>query len=230
MQTLPNHVAIIPDGNRRWAREHNLPTLEGHRRGFSNALKLAKKIRSLGISTLTLWAFSTENWNRSAEEISYLMKLYELYVDRQLKDALKEEIHVTHLGRKDRLPDKLMKKIDNLEEKTKKFDKFFFNFALDYGGRNEIVRAILKMHKEKFNFGNFSEEKFIDYLDTKDTPHPNPDLIIRSGKEQRLSGFMTWQAAYAEYKFIPKHFPAITEKDVENAVVEFGERERRFGK
>src|SRR3989344_3994514 len=192
----PNHIAIIPDGNRRWAREHKLPTLEGHRRGFDVGLKIGRKIRSLGVNTTTFWAFSTENWNRTPEEINYLMKLYELFVDKNLKEALKEKIRIIHIGRKDRIPKSLLKKITN----------------------------------NKFLISNLSEENFNKFLDTKDQPYPNPDLIIRTSGEQRTSGLMIWQAAYAEYVFLNKHFPDLKDIDIDYAVQEYSRRQRRFGK
>jgi len=228
--TIPNHVAIIPDGNRRWAKEHGLPSLEGHRRGFDVAVKIGKKIRSLGIHTMTMWAFSTENWNRSVEEVSYLMKLYETFIEKNLRQALKEKIRIIHLGRKDRISKKLLERIQNSEEKTKNFKDYILNIALDYGGRDEIIRTIKKISNSKFQTPNLSEENFGEFLDTANQPHPNPDLIIRTSGEQRTSGLMIWQAAYAEYIFIKKHFPDIKDKDIEIAVEEYSQRQRRFGK
>lgn len=218
-----NHIAIIPDGNRRWAKENGLPSLEGHRRGFDVAVKIGRHVRSLGINTLALWAFSTENWNRASKEISYLMKLYKVFVEKNLKEALKEKIRIIHLGRKDRIPKDLLSKIKNSEEKTKHFNRYVLNIALDYGGRDEVIRAIKKVQ-------SLSEDNFNDFLDTHDQPYPNPDLIIRTSGEQRTSGFMIWQAAYAEYVFLDKHFPDLTEKDIDLAVEEYSRRQRRFGK
>jgi len=227
---LPNHIAIIPDGNRRWAREHKLPTLEGHRRGFEVGIKIGRKIRSLGVNTTTFWAFSTENWNRTSEEINYLMKLYEAFVKKNLKEALKEKIRIIHLGRKDRIPKSLLRKITNSEEKTKSFTKYILNVALDYGGRDEIIRAIQKISNIKYQISNISEENFNKFLDTKNQPYPNPDLIIRTSGEQRTSGLMIWQAAYAEYVFLNKHFPDLKDEDIDYAVQEYSRRQRRFGK
>lgn len=226
----PNHIAIIPDGNRRWAKEHGLPSLEGHRRGFDVAIKIGRKIRSMGVHTMTMWAFSTENWNRSKEEVSYLMKMYETFIEKNLKEALKEKIRIIHLGRKDRISKKLLEKIQNSEEKTKNFKNYILNIALDYGGRDEVIRTIKKISNDEFLITNLSEENFNGYLDTKDQPYPNPDLIIRTSGEQRTSGFMIWQAAYAEYIFLNKHFPDIKDEDIENAVSEYSARQRRFGK
>jgi undecaprenyl diphosphate synthase len=228
-EKLPNHIVIIPDGNRRWAKEHNLPSLEGHRRGFNVGIKIGKKIRSLGIHTMTMWAFSTENWNRTKEEISYLMKLYETFVEKNLENAMKEKIRIIHLGRKDRIPKTLLEKIQNSEQKTKNFKNYILNVALDYGGRDEIIRSIKKIPSSKFPISNLSEENFDQFLDTANQPYPNPDLIIRTSGEQRTSGLMIWQAAYAEYIFMQKHFPDLTDKDIEKAVGEYSRRQRRFG-
>lgn len=228
--TLPNHVAIIPDGNRRWAKEHGLPNFEGHRRGFNVAIKAARKIRAMGINTLTVWAFSTENWNRTPKEVDYLMKMYGIFMDKNLKEALKEKIRIIHLGRKDRIPKSLLKKIQDSEAKTKDFKNYVLNIAIDYGGRDEIMRAIKKISNSKFQIPNLLEENFNEFLDTHDQPYPFPDLIIRTSGEQRTSGLMIWQAAYAEYVFINKHFPDLNDKDIESAVEEYSQRQRRFGK
>ncbi len=228
--TIPNHIAIIPDGNRRWAKAHGFPSLEGHRRGFDVAVKIGRKIRSMGVNTLTMWAFSTENWNRAPKEVSYLMKMYEIFIEKNLKEAMKEKIRIIHLGRKDRLPKSLLAKIENSEEKTKDFKNYILNIALDYGGRDEVIRAINKVISNKKQVTSISEENFNEFLDTANQPHPNPDLIIRTSGEQRTSGLMIWQAAYAEYVFLNKHFPDLKDEDIELAIEEYSARQRRFGK
>jgi len=225
-----NHIAVIPDGNRRWAKEHNLPTLEGHRKGVDTAVLLARKARALGIHTFTIWAFSTENWKRAQEEVGYLMRLYEVFIERYLQDALHDNVRLVHLGRKDRLPQSLLKKISNAEEKTKHHDQYTLNVALDYGGQDEIIRAVKKMAEQTKNFESLDEETFASFLDTHAQPYPNPDLIIRTSGEQRISGFMPWQSAYAEYLFLDKYFPDMNERDMEDAAKEFQTRQRRFGK
>jgi undecaprenyl diphosphate synthase len=227
-QIIPHHVAIIPDGNRRWAKEHRLPSLEGHRRGFDVAIKIGRKLRSVGIHTTTMWAFSTENWNRTDEEVSYLMKMYENFIEKNLKEAMKEKIRIIHLGRKDRISKKLLERIQNSEEKTKDFKNYILNIALDYGGQDEVIRAIHKLHKQ--NIDNITIEQFNNYLDTASQPYPNPDLIIRTSGEQRTSGLLIWQAAYAEYVFLKKHFPDVTDEDIEESIGEYSARQRRFGK
>jgi undecaprenyl diphosphate synthase len=220
---IPKHIAIIADGNRRWAKERNLPTFEGHRKGFENIKALSKKAKQLGVKVITFWVFSTENWKRAEEEVGYLMKLAVRVIDTQIKEAVEEETRIVHIGRKDRLPALLRKKIENAEEKTKGFSHYYFVIALDYGGHDEIERAIKKMKDVK-------TEKIEDYLDTHTLPYPNPDLIIRTSGEERLSGFMTWQSAYSEYFFSELYFPDFGPDALENAIVKYGERKRRFGK
>jgi len=229
MDNLPKHIAIIPDGNRRWAKEERLPTFEGHKKGFNQAIEIGKKARELGIKVLTFWAFSTENWKRTKEEISYLMDLYYQMIEINIKDALKEKIRIIHLGRKDRISNKLRLKIMEAEEKTKNFDKYYLAIALDYGGRDEIIRTINKINQSKISIKNFSEEKINQFLDTKDLPHPSPDLVIRTSGEIRTSGFMIWQAAYSEWIFYPKYFPDFTPFDLEKCIEEYKKRKRRFG-
>jgi undecaprenyl diphosphate synthase len=226
---IPNHIAIIPDGNRRWAREKNLPTFEGHRKGFTIAFDLAKACRDFGVHTVSFWAFSTENWSRSKEEVSYLMKLYETMVDRSLKEALRDGVQIIHLGRKDRLPATLVKKLINAEQKTKHLTKFIFNICLDYGGRDEILRAVQKIPNPKSQIPNLTEENFNDYLDTAGQPYPFPDLLIRSSGEERTSGLLLWQMAYTEFFFVKKHFPDMSKQDIFEAILEYSRRDRRFG-
>ncbi len=230
---VPHHLLIFPDGNRRWARERGLPSLEGHRRGFKAAYPLAKACRDFGIHTVTIWAFSTENWKRSKEEVNHLMNLYRQFIDRHFEEALKEEVKVIHLGRKDRLPKSLMERIGEVEEKTKNFEKHILNIALDYGGRNELLRAIKKLlddyKNKKIKSSGLSEELFAQYLDTASQPYPDPDFIIRTSGEHRTSGIFPWQAVYAELYFEKDHFPDFTPEKLKKAIIEYSRRERRFG-
>lgn len=227
---LPNHIVIIPDGNRRWAKEHGLPKFEGHRRGFDTGIKIARYLRELKIHTFTMWAFSTENWKRTKDEVGYLMRLYSEMTDKLLGEAVRDNVRMVHLGREDRLPDFLLKKVKNAEEKTKKNKAYVLNIALDYGGRDEVIRAINRMIDERRTNNQLTEMDFENFLDTAGQPYPNPDLIIRTSGEMRTSGFMPWQAAYAEYIFLEKHFPDLTEKDIDLAIEEYARRQRRFGK
>lgn len=222
------HVAIIPDGNRRWAKKKGLPTLEGHRKGFEMIKKLAEYLRKINVKILTVWAFSTENWSRDKKEIEYLMNIYEQWLDHNLKTALKEEIRIVHLGRKDRIKESLRKKLEEVEGKTRHFTKYYFGIAIDYGGRDELLRATNKIRNLKFEIR--SEGDFEKFLDTKDFPQPNPDLIIRTSGEQRTSGFMIWQAAYSEYIFHPKYLPDFSVEELKKCIEEYFQRQRRFGK
>lgn len=237
MDKLPNHVAIVPDGNRRWAKKHGLPTFEGHRRGYQRGIEIGRRARAMGIKVMTFWAFSTENWGRQKEEIEYLMKIYNTIIDQYLKDALKDEIRIIHIGRKDRINLTLRKKLSDAEEKTKIFDKYYLAIALDYGGRDEVLRAAQQIQSSylpagmaKIKAQSLTEEVFNNFLDTKDLPFPNPDLIIRPGGEKRLSGFLLWQSEYAEIEFVDKYFPDFTADDFEDCVKEYMNRQRRFGK
>lgn len=237
MIKTPQHIAIIPDGNRRWARKRGLSTFEGHRRGFNALVKVAQAARKMGIRVVTVWGFSTENWKRSKEEVNYLMKLYEVMIDKFLTEARKEKIKIVHLGRKDRLPTGLMKKIKNVEKETKDYKKYLLAVALDYGGRDEILRAVARMINDKkylrggrmnSSEGKLSEEKFAQFLDTAGLP--DPDLIIRTSGEQRLSGFLPWQGVYAELYFEKSHFPDFTPAKLKKAIKEYSRRKRRYGK
>jgi undecaprenyl diphosphate synthase len=228
---LPSHIAIIPDGNRRWARERRMPVFEGHRRGYQRVVEIGRAARKMGIKYLTFWGFSTENWSRSKEEVNYLMNLFKQMIDQSLKDALKEKIKIIHLGRKERLDETLRSKISQAEEKTKAFHDYYLMIALDYGGRDEILRTIKKLFRSDFlngkNIDNFTEADFENFLDTKTIP--SPDLVIRTSGEIRTSGFMIWQAAYAEWIFYEKFFPDFTSEDLSKCINEYQNRQRRFG-
>jgi len=227
---LPKHIAIIPDGNRRWAKEKGLPTLVGHRKGFEALKKIIEKTFDLGITTITVWGFSTENWDRSKEEVGYLMNLFTKMIDEYLKVALEKKIRIIHLGRKDRINTTLKNKIIKAEELTNKFNKNYLCVALDYGGRDEIIRAIKKISSSKFQVSNLIINNFNNFLDSKDLPNPDPDLIIRTSGEMRISGFLIWQAAYAEYIFFKKYLPDFTDLDLVKCLKEYSKRQRRFGK
>lgn len=226
----PVHVAIIPDGNRRWAKAKNLPVFEGHRRGYKRIVEIIRKARKLNIKIITVWGFSTENWQRDRKEVDYLMKLFENIIDDNLKEAIKEKSRIIHIGRKDRFSQGLKEKIINAEEKTKAFTKYYLCIALDYGGRDEIIRAIKKVQSLKSKVESLTEENFNQFLDTKDLPQPDPDLIIRTSGEFRTSGFMPWQSAYSEYLLIDKYFPDFSTDDFEKTVRDYSLRQRRFGK
>lgn len=226
---VPDHVAIIPDGNRRWARAKGLHTLAGHKAGFERAVELGRTARKWGIHTITLWGFSTENWDRTKEEIDYLMRLYERLVDDYLKEAKENKVRIYHLGRKDRIPKRLLKKITYAEEETKKFDKYIMNIAIDYGGHNDIVRAVQKMIESGVESGKVTEETLESYLDTKGQPYPYVDLMIRTSGEQRTSGFLLWQSEYCEFYWEHGHFPDFSPEKFREAILDYSRRRRRFG-
>ncbi|MDH7476120.1 MAG: polyprenyl diphosphate synthase [Microgenomates group bacterium] len=227
---LPVHVAIIPDGNRRWAKKNNLPVFIGHQKGYERVVEIIRKAREMKIKILTIWGFSTENWLRNKQEVDYLMKIFETMIENNLKEAIKEKCRIIHLGRKDRFNERLRKKIIDAEETTKNFNKYYLCIALDYGGKDEIVRAIKKIKDSKFNISDLNETNFNQFLDSRELPQPEPDLIIRTSGELRTSGFMLWQSAYSEFVFIDKLFPDFTVADFEKSIRDYSLRERRFGK
>lgn len=243
---IPDHLAIIPDGNRRWADQHGESHAQGHRAGFEVAKTLSRFCRRIGIHTVTVWAFSTENWRRSPAQVSLLMSLFEEWIHDLTKEAVEEEVRVVHLGRKvgvspvsaadaaaagfpNGLPDSLRTVIEELETKTVSFDRNVINLAINYGGADEAARAVRRMI-ESVTLEAGDAPEIDDFLDTAGQPHPNPDLIWRTGDEQRLSGFLPLQSAYAEILFTSKFFPELTEEDVIDAVLEYSARMRRFGK
>ncbi len=226
---IPNHIAIIPDGNRRWARARGLHTLEGHKRGFDTTIKLCRAARELGVHTVTLWGFSTENWDRSLDEIKYLMKLYERLVDQYLKEAKKENVKIVHLGRKDRLPAVLVKKIKKAEIETALNTKHIMNIAIDYGGHDEIIRAIKGIINDGVEAEKVDKELVESYLDTKNQPYPYIDLLIRTSGEQRTSGLLLWQMHYAEMYWETDHLPDFTVEKLKEAILDYSRRRRRFG-
>ncbi len=179
----------------------------------------------MGIRVFTFWGFSTENWKRPSREIQFLMKAF-LQLTRKFKqDAMEERIRVVHLGRKDRLPKDVLEGLKDLEESTKDFNKYYLALAIDYGGRDEIIRAVQKMKSTNGEVQNLDK-----YLDTRDLPYPDPDLIIRTSGETRLSGILPWQGVYAELVFVKKHFPDFTAGELEKCVLEYSKRVRRFGR
>ena len=226
---VPDHLGIIPDGNRRWARARGLYTLEGHKKGFERAIELSRAARDLGIHTVTLWGFSTENWDRSKKEVNYLMKLYEKLIDDYLEEAGKDGVKIVHLGRKDRIPKFLLKKIFFAEETTGENRKYIMNIAIDYGGQDDIIRATKEIVKDKIDPEKISKELFEKYLDTKGQPYPYLDMIIRSSGEQRTSGFLLWQSSYAETYWLDCHFPDFSPDRLKEVLLDYSRRRRRFG-
>lgn len=226
--TQPAHVAIILDGNRRWAKENGTVAIEGYRRSYDTIVEIAHHLWKKGVKVVTIWGFSTENWKRTPEEIGHLMNLF-LTMDTHINDFVKNKVKVTHLGRKDRLPKPVADKIQKTEDSTADFDQYYLNIAIDYGGHDEIIRACNE-HIKKFPDQEFSEESLTNCLDTATLPYSSPDLIIRTGGEHRLSGFMSWQVAYSELAFVDDYLPDLTPEKVDGILENYMFRQRRFGK
>lgn len=224
---IPIHVAIIPDGNRRWAKKKGRRPEFGHytAASFQHIHELFDEARRMGIKYITLWGFSTENWKRDTRETKAIFDLLLQNIERFREEAERQHIRFRHLGRKDRLPKEIIKALSELEIETKNYTEFNVQLCLDYGGRDEIIRAVngaLKSGAKKVD-----ESSFMNYLDSADIP--DVDLIIRTSGEQRLSGFMPFQSAYAELYFCNMHFPDFTPRELRKAVEEYGRRKRTFG-
>lgn len=216
------------DGNRRWAKAHNLPTLEGHRRGLYDALIPVLKIcKKKGLQYITVWAFSTENWKRSESEINYLLKLFTILFKDKLKELKEENIRLNIAGRLTDFPSSIQKLAQKAMEETKNNTGLVLNIALSYGGRAEIVDATKKIIADGLKPDEITEEKFSEYI--YEAGQPDPDLIIRTSGEYRLSGFMMWQSPYSELYFSKKMWPDFDEEELDAALDFYANRERRFG-
>ena len=223
----PNHVAMILDGNRRWARARNLPPWEGHKAGYEAVRRLARASRQLGVHTFTVWAFSTENWERSEVEVKEIMRLLSYALNEMEPELHQQKVRLVHLGRKDRLPQEAVGHIAKLENDTRKYTDHVFNIAIDYGGHDEIIRAVNRVLENGEKVIN--AKTFEKYLDTADQPYPFVDLFIRTSGEQRTSGLLPWQMDYAEYYFETEHLPDFTPVKLREAILDFSRRRRRFG-
>ncbi len=222
---IPNHLGIILDGNRRWAKERGLDAFDGHKKGLEKVKKVVEWCQEEKIKVLTLFVFSTENWSRSKKEVSYLMNLAKEALGFYLTQILKQGIKIRVIGERDNLPSFLKTTIDRVEKKTKKNKKMILNFALSYGGRGEIVAAVKKIVKDKIPANKITEKLISENLWASDL-----DMIIRTGKEQRLSNFLIWQSAYSELYFLEKYWPDFNKKDFNIALKNYDKRQRRFGK
>ncbi|MBM3183068.1 MAG: isoprenyl transferase [Chloroflexi bacterium] len=227
IKPLPRHVAIIMDGNGRWAQKRGLPRLEGHKQGGLNARRVVETFLEYRVPYLTLYAFSTENWNRPKEEVQGLFRLLEEKLDEGDEVAREKKIRVRHLGNLEGLPQKIQKRITEAVEQTKNNTGMTLCLAFNYGGRDEIVQATRRMVSDKLNVKKINETTFSKYLYSEDIP--DPDLIIRTGGEMRLSNFLTWQSAYAEIYFTPVLWPDFDKKEIEKALATYSKRQRRFG-
>lgn len=226
---IPDHIAVILDGNRRWARAQGLKPWEGHKAGYLAVKKLAKASRNWGVHTFTIWAFSTENWERPQEEVEKIIDVLRVGLKEFEKEAHQEKVRLIHLGRKDRFPKDVQEQIEKLEAETKKYKNNILNLALDYGGHDEMLRAIKKIVAEKVPTNKIDENLVSSYLDTAAQPYPNPDLFIRTSGEQRTSGLLPWQMAYTEYYFEECHLPDFCPEKLKDAILDYSRRRRRFG-
>ena len=229
---VPRHVAIIMDGNGRWAQQRGLPRVAGHRAGVKSVREAVKASIDLGISVLTLYAFSQENWKRPKEEVSVLMGLLDYFLDKEIQNLVKQGVRFRTLGRIEALPAKVQKKITEAVERTAKNDKLIFNIALNYGARTEILDAVREImqdvrHNPVVLNGGLTEDYFSQKLYTRGLP--DPDLLIRTSGEMRLSNFLLWQLSYAEIYITKKYWPDFHKEDFNKAVREYQKRERRFG-
>lgn len=227
---IPNHIAMILDGNRRWARARGLKPWEGHYYGFKAVEALAYASRDLGVHTFTVWAFSTENWERPQKEIDAIMDLFRKALREKEKEFHQDKVALVHLGRKNRLPRDIREELTRIEADTAKYSQnHVFNLAIDYGGRDEILRASQKAIDSGISANDLSEKTFEKFLDTYNQPYPNPDLFIRTSGEQRTSGLLPWQMVYAEFYFEPEHLPDFTPEKLRDAILDYSRRRRRFG-
>jgi undecaprenyl diphosphate synthase len=232
---LPKHVAIIMDGNGRWARERGLPRVAGHRAGVKSVREVVKACIDTGIPVLTLYAFSQENWKRPKEEVDVLMKLLDYFLNKEIQNLQKQGVCFRAIGRLEALPAAVLKKLDDAVKSTRDNTKLIFNIALNYGARTEILDAVREILNEAAGAGGRSalhngaltEEYFSDRLYTRGLP--DPDLLIRTSGEMRLSNFLLWQLSYAEIYITKKYWPDFGKADFGKAIREYQKRERRFG-
>jgi undecaprenyl diphosphate synthase len=224
---LPEHVAIIMDGNGRWAKQRNLPRLEGHRAGMENMRSVISYFNRMKVKYLTLYGFSTENWNRPKEEIDGLLNLLQEIIDEEALKLHRQGVRIRHLGQPERLPRNLQIAINRVVDLTKNNTGLNFSFAFNYGGRTEIVDAVRRLITEGVAADKVDEKVFSSYLYTSGLP--DVDLLIRTGGELRVSNFLIWQAAYSEYYFTDVLWPDFNEQEVDKTLLAYSQRHRRFG-
>lgn len=227
--TRPRHVAIIMDGNGRWAVERGWPRLVGHRKGAERVKQIARACPDLGVEWLTVYAFSTENWKRSTEEVLGLMKIFARYIQREADAMAAEGVRLRFIGERARLDPKLQRLMSGIEARTSGNSRLNFTIAINYGGRDEILRAATEM-ADRIRRGEVAEPSEADFNDCLDTASlPDPDLVIRTSGETRISNFLPWQAAYAEYEFTQTLWPDFTPAHLAEILDRVGQRKRRFG-
>ena len=224
---VPRHLAIVMDGNRRWAKQRHLPAIAGHRAGVETIRKTLRAARERGDEYLTLYSFSTENWTRPPDEVDSLMEIFSETIDRELPDLAKQGVRVRFLGRRDRAPQELRDKMADLEARTGANDRLDLWIAFDYGGRAELADAARRLVQAGIRPDEIDEDTFARALYEPELP--DPDLLIRTAGDQRISNFLLWQLAYAELVFVEKPWPDFGEEDLRAALAEYASRERRFG-
>jgi undecaprenyl diphosphate synthase len=228
LEKTPQHVAIIMDGNGRWAIQRGLPRLAGHKAGTENLRRVIRSTVEFGVKYLTIYAFSTENWGRPPEEVQGLMFILQDVIDRELNELNKEGVQLRHIGRLERLDPKIQKKVLHAIDLTRDNDRLVLNVAFNYGGRDEIVYAIQKMMKDGVPPDEVTDQLVSQYLFTAGVP--DPDLIIRTSGELRVSNFLIWQAAYSEWYITPTYWPDFDKEEYRQALETFARRDRRYGK
>jgi undecaprenyl diphosphate synthase len=225
---IPTHVAIIMDGNGRWAKQRGLPRNEGHRAGVENMRRVLEGAVEFGVKVLTIYAFSTENWGRPEEEVRGLLSIFEEVIAREVTELHKNGVRLRHLGTLAGISDRMKEAVQGAIELTKQNDRITLNIAFNYGGRAEILNAIARLIENRVTPERLDEKLFESFLYTTGTP--DPDLIVRTAGEMRLSNFLIWQAAYAEYYSTPTFWPDFDKQELYKALVAFSQRQRRFGK
>ena len=227
LSAIPAHVAIIMDGNGRWAKQRGLPRLAGHQAGTENLRRIIKACVEFGVKYLTIYAFSTENWGRPKEEVEGLLKILESVIEKELSELNQEGVKLKHIGRLEKLPQGLREKVQAAIELTKNNDRLTVVVAFNYGGRDEILHAVQEIVSDKVPANQITEQTISEYLFTRDIP--DPDLIIRTSGEMRLSNFLIWQAAYSELFITPVYWPDFGKEELKNALESYCQRNRRFG-
>ncbi|MBR1601343.1 MAG: isoprenyl transferase [Alphaproteobacteria bacterium] len=230
--TSINHIAFIMDGNRRWAKKHNMPIAMGHRKGAETLTEIAKAAKNMGVKYMTVYAFSTENWGREISEVNALMDLLRHYLDNGFKELQKNDVRIIFIGEKYMLAEDIRQKISQIEMQTAKNNSAVLCVALSYGSRQEIVQAVREIAKEvesgKLSTDDINVDKFTKFLYTNGIP--DPDLVVRTSGEKRISNYLLWQTAYSEFYFSDTLWPDFSKEELEHIIEDYSKRERRYGK
>ena len=232
-EAIPKHVAVIMDGNGRWAKQRMMPRVLGHNAGMNALVEIVRRASDIGVEYLTVYAFSTENWKRSQEEINGIFGLLVTFVNKKIAELCKENVCVKVFGDYHMLPESSVKQMNRLIEETKGNTGLQFNICLNYGGRDEILRSVKRIASQvkegSLDVSEITEELIGEYLYSGDTNTPDPELLIRTSGEERLSNFLLWQVAYSEMVFVDTLWPDFTPEEFEKAIEEYQHRNRRFG-